>query len=160
MIRTESEYKEAINRCKVNDDVLDTQRRQLADAGLTSKEIELAMQPSTSFTLQLREEIAWYEEVCRGRPIPIERLTDIGRLLIAARIRAGISQVQLARSLGVSEAAVSRDERNEYHGITVDRAQRILESLGAGIAVSLLDPRNESGNVRRKTQRGHKLTTA
>ena len=27
------------------------------------------------------------------------------------------------KSFGVSEAQVSRDERNEYHGITVDRAE-------------------------------------
>jgi hypothetical protein len=25
---------------------------------------------------------------------------------------------------------VSRDERNEYHGITVDRAMRILDAMG------------------------------
>jgi hypothetical protein len=26
---------------------------------------------------------------------------------------------------------VSRDERNEYHGVTVERAKRVLEALGA-----------------------------
>ena len=26
---------------------------------------------------------------------------------------------------------VSRDERNEYHGITVERARRVLDALGA-----------------------------
>jgi hypothetical protein len=29
----------------------------------------------------------------------------------------------------VSEAQVSRDERNEHHGITVDRAQRVLDAM-------------------------------
>ena len=28
---------------------------------------------------------------------------------------------------------VSRDERNEYHGVTVDRANKILEALGAKV---------------------------
>lgn len=32
--------------------------------------------------------------------------------------------------LGVHESLVSRDERNEYHGITLDRAARILDALG------------------------------
>ncbi len=27
------------------------------------------------------------------------------------------------------QAQVSRDERNEYHGITVDRAQRVLDAM-------------------------------
>jgi hypothetical protein len=34
---------------------------------------------------------------------------------------------------------VSRDERNEYGSITVERASRILESLGVEL-VSELDP--------------------
>ncbi|MEK7270224.1 MAG: hypothetical protein AAB215_04690 [Planctomycetota bacterium] len=29
------------------------------------------------------------------------------------------------------ETQVSRDERNEYHGITLERAARLLEALGA-----------------------------
>ena len=39
------------------------------------------------------------------------------------------SQRESAKKLGVSEAQVSRDERNEYHGITVDRAQRVLDAM-------------------------------
>ena len=31
--------------------------------------------------------------------------------------------------MGVDESQVSRDERNEYHGVTLDRAQRILDAL-------------------------------
>jgi hypothetical protein len=34
---------------------------------------------------------------------------------------------------------VSRDERNEYHGITVDRASRILDALGVQLR-SILRP--------------------
>jgi hypothetical protein len=33
----------------------------------------------------------------------------------------------------VHETQVSRDERNEYHGITLERAARILEALGADV---------------------------
>jgi len=36
----------------------------------------------------------------------------------------------LAERLGVHESQVSRDERNEYNGVTVERADRILEALG------------------------------
>ncbi len=41
-----------------------------------------------------------------------------------------MTQRELARRLSVDEAMVSRDERNEYHGITVDRAKRMLDALG------------------------------
>ncbi|MDP9378989.1 MAG: helix-turn-helix domain-containing protein [Chloroflexota bacterium] len=41
-----------------------------------------------------------------------------------------MSQRELAERPGVSEAQVSCDERSEYHGITVDRAQRVLDAMG------------------------------
>jgi transcriptional regulator with XRE-family HTH domain len=41
-----------------------------------------------------------------------------------------VSQRELAERLGIHESQVSRDERNEYHGVTVERANRILEALG------------------------------
>jgi transcriptional regulator with XRE-family HTH domain len=40
------------------------------------------------------------------------------------------SQRELAKRLGVPESQVSRDERNEYFGITLERAVRILDALG------------------------------
>jgi transcriptional regulator with XRE-family HTH domain len=38
------------------------------------------------------------------------------------RIAQGISQRERARRLDVHETQVSRDERNEYFGITLERA--------------------------------------
>jgi len=63
----------------------------------------------------------------------------LGRLLIGARIYRGLSQRELASRLGVHESQVSRDERNEYGSITVERASRILEALGVEL-VSELEP--------------------
>jgi hypothetical protein len=34
---------------------------------------------------------------------------------------------------------VSRDERNEYHGITVERAQRIFQALGVDATLTVQD---------------------
>jgi transcriptional regulator with XRE-family HTH domain len=66
----------------------------------------------------------------RGEFEELRNFHGIGRLLIAARISKSVSQRELADRLGVHESQVSRDERNEYQGITVERANRILESLG------------------------------
>lgn len=41
----------------------------------------------------------------------------------------GLGQRELAACLGVHEPQVSRDERNEYRSISVERAERILEAL-------------------------------
>jgi transcriptional regulator with XRE-family HTH domain len=60
----------------------------------------------------------------------VRNLDGLGRLLIGLRIAQGMSQRALAEILDVHESQVSRDEVNEYHGITVKRAHRILEALG------------------------------
>src|SRR5262245_34676360 len=70
-------------------------------------------------------------------------LIAIGRLLIALRIANGLTQRELARRLGVDESQVSRDERNEYYGITVERAQRILDALGATVVTRVVESTEE-----------------
>jgi DNA-binding Xre family transcriptional regulator len=62
---------------------------------------------------------------CRG---PSD-LRSVGHLLITSRIAQGISQRELARRLGVHESQVSRDERNEYFGITLERAAELAKIL-------------------------------
>jgi transcriptional regulator with XRE-family HTH domain len=55
-------------------------------------------------------------------------------------IRAGgLTKRELADRLGVSEAVVCRDERNEYHGITVERAQHTKDALGASVVTQVED---------------------
>jgi transcriptional regulator with XRE-family HTH domain len=71
-----------------------------------------------------------YERAQRGSFESVTNLHGLGRLLIGARIYRGLSQRELAARLGVHESQVSRDERNEYGSITVERASRILEALG------------------------------
>ncbi len=78
------------------------------------------------FYQQLDEERLWYERVLRREFGSVQDLTDIGKILIALRISNRLTQKDLADRLSVDESQVSRDERNEYHGITVERAQRIL----------------------------------
>lgn len=66
-------------------------------------------------------------------------VSHIGRLLIGMRIARGMTQRQLADRLGVSESVVSRDERNEYHGITLERAQRVLDALESSVLARVED---------------------
>jgi len=139
MIRTEQEYQEAIRRYKDDIDVNTKMRAQFREMGLNEQETEKAMEPLLCFESQLSEEITWYENVIRGHIAPTKRLTDTGRLLIALRIARHMTQKQLAQRLGVSEANVSRDERNEYHAVTVEKAQRILDALGVSVTTQV-DP--------------------
>lgn len=137
MIRNEADYQEAINRLAQDREVAKRQREVLESQGYSPEEVERGMEPLLSFHQQLVEEVAWYEAVRRGNIPRIRRLTDMGRLLIALRIASGLTQRQVAERLKVTEAVVSRDERNEYHGISVERAQRILDCLGATVTTSV-----------------------
>jgi transcriptional regulator with XRE-family HTH domain len=92
-----------------------------------------------SFHAQLEEEVEWYERVRRREFTISHDVRNIGRTLIALRIANGLSQRELAEKLGVSEAQVSRDERNEYHGITIERAQRVLEAMGESLRIQVED---------------------
>lgn len=130
MIRTDTEYKKALERLKAEAETLCVQRDHLTEIGLSGEEVERAMQPLLSFHAQLEEEVDAYSQMKRGDLGPLSSLTAIGRWLVGARIARGLTQAELAERLDVDPSQVSRDERNDYRGITVDRAQRIMEALG------------------------------
>ncbi len=100
------------------------------------------MDPLQSFHLQLQEEIEAYERLKRGDLGEIEKLHGLGRTLVALRIALGLTRRQLAERLGANESQVSRDERNEYHGVTVDRASRILDALRVNLKSTFEGPVN------------------
>lgn len=133
MIRNETEYKEAVKRVAEEQSRLKEQRAKLAETDLSKEEIKRVLDPMRSFHEQLKEEVESYERLKRGEFEEIRNFEGVGRLLIALRISQGLSQRELAERLGVHETQVSRDERNEYHGVTVDRANKILEALGAEV---------------------------
>lgn len=140
MIRSEAEYQEALRRLEQDREVAARQREALANEGFTPAEVEHGMEPLLSFQAQLAEEVEWYENVRRRNFAPLTRLTAIGRMLIALRIANGLTQRALAERLSVSEASVSRDERNEYHGITLERAQRVLDALNETVVAHVEEP--------------------
>jgi len=101
--------------------------------GLGRDEVKRGMDPMMSFYQQRKEEAESYERLRRGEFEELRNFEGVGQLLVALRIAQGISQRELAQRLGVHESQVSRDERNEYHGVTVERAHRVLEALGVEI---------------------------
>ncbi len=129
MIRNEAEYQEASARLAEERKRLTEHRARLKEAGLKDDEIKRVIDPMESFHLQLQEEVESYERLKRGEFDDLENLRGLGHLLIAVRIAQGIPQRELAKRLGVHESQVSRDERNEYFGITLERAVKILDAL-------------------------------
>lgn len=140
MIRTEAEYQRTRKSVDESVEHLRIEREKLAEDGFSEAEIRRGLDPQLSFLEQRKEELEEYEKLCRGEIGEIKSYQSTGRLLIALRIARGLSQKQLAERLGVHESAVSRDERNEYHGITIERATRVFEALEAEVSIRIKTP--------------------
>jgi len=139
MIRNDTEYREAVARLTEERARLESHRRALRDAGLSEEEVKRVCDPMESFHMQLKEEVESYERLSRGEFGEFQNLRGIGQLLVGLRIAQGLSQRELAQRLGVHESQVSRDERNEYYNITLERAGRILDALGAELKTTVED---------------------
>jgi ribosome-binding protein aMBF1 (putative translation factor) len=133
MIRTETEYRTSKKRAQEQARLIKQQEAKLAAEGLKPAQIKRALDPLRSFAAQISEEIGIYDRLKRGKFSELKNLQGIGQMLVGIRIALGLTQRELAEKLGVHETQVSRDERNDYYGITIDRASRILEVLGVKV---------------------------
>lgn len=143
MIKTDGAYAAAIKRLNQDREHLDRKRQELANEGLDAAEVERVLEAEMSFHMQLQEEVDWYERIRRGDLQEISRLTDIGRVLIALRIATGYSQRELAELLKVDESQVSRDERNEYYHVSIQKAQQIIDVLHGKVNIMVTPPAEE-----------------
>lgn len=140
MIRSEAEYQEALKQIEKDRAFIQAEADRRAAEGWAPEEVKRGTAPLRSFCEQLVEEVESYERLKRGDLGELSNFHGLGRLLIGARVALGLSQRELAERLGVHESQVSRDERNEYHGMTVERAGRILEVLGIDLKSSVAGP--------------------
>jgi DNA-binding Xre family transcriptional regulator len=146
VIRNDREYQEAVRQNEDQKARLGQHQAALEREGLARDEVERAMQPLRTFQLQQAEDIEVYERLRRGDLQELANFKGVGQALIALRIVRGMSQRDLAERLGVDESQVSRDERNEYSGITLERLQRVLAVLRGDLRVHAFDDANHGAS--------------
>ena len=151
MMRSDSEHQQAVARVEAERKRLAGQANAWRSQGFTAAQVARLRAPLESFRLQLEEEVRNYERLQRGQFDEFENLQGLGQVLIGLRIARGMTQRELARRLEVSETAVSRDERNGYHGSTVERARTVIAALGVRLVT-----RVEVGQPAKETARGAK----
>ncbi len=130
MIKSEKEYLATVRQLEQHKILIEKKRKALREE-YSLEEINRAIEPICSFYQQWEEEVLQYERAKRGDIGTINNLSQIGRLLIGLRIAKGVTHAELGKQLGVSEAQILRDERNEYHGISISRAQEIARIFNA-----------------------------
>ena len=140
MIRSESEYKNAVERVEAEKMGLADRMSYLLQQGFTSDEVERGVSALRAMHRSLVDDVELYAQIKRHDFGRFENLRDLGRLLVAARVANGLTGREFANQIGVSESQVSRDERNEYNGVTVERACKILEALRIEVLIECQSP--------------------
>lgn len=129
MIRNEREYRHTLKEIQAREQQRAKLNQDYIEQGLDSDTIKRLLDPAECFLLDLKEEAQEYQNLKQGKLGKFMDLRHLGKYLIKLRIARGVTQRQLAELLNVKESLVSRDEHNEYHGITVERAMKIIEVL-------------------------------
>ncbi len=131
MIKTRHEYEEAARAVtQLAREDIPAERERLRAAGASARTIERLLGTMRARVAELRHAADLYERVTGGDLSMFRGTDELGQMLIAARLARGWTQREFARRLGVHESQVSRDERNDYHGITVERLQALAAALG------------------------------
>jgi len=138
MIQTDLDYQKALQRIRENETFFEMERKTLAKEGKTAEQIQRYLDPSCAMIQDLKDDVYWYENAKKGQIPLITNFLTLGRSLIALRIANNMTQEELARKLGVVQSQVSRDESNEYHGISMDQVHRIVAVFGATLESKLI----------------------
>lgn len=137
MIKNEAAYQKALEKLRQDKEFIKSEKLRFKEMGLNDEQINMAIDPLISFHEQLKEEVEYYEKIKRGEFNPILKFTDIGKNLIAYRIYLNMTQAELARRLDVSEAQISRDERNEYYGATTEKIEAVMSAMGMKAIINI-----------------------
>jgi DNA-binding XRE family transcriptional regulator len=137
LIKNETAYQKALEKLKQDKIFITKEKIRFVEMGLNDEQVNMAIEPLISFHEQMKEEVEYYERIKRGLFNPIHKFTDIGKSLIAFRIYMNMTQSELAKKLEVSEAQISRDERNEYYGATTERIEAVMSAMGMKATINI-----------------------
>jgi ribosome-binding protein aMBF1 (putative translation factor) len=136
MMKTDKECELAKVQLSKLTELYESQLKDLKSKGLTEAQAKDSLSSSWTYAMQCKEEIELYKKLKKGKLPPMQHFSTKGKYFVAARIAKGMTQRELAEKLGVKESAVSRDERNEYHGMSVEKMERLAEALNIKILIS------------------------
>jgi DNA-directed RNA polymerase specialized sigma subunit len=135
LIRTDAEYQKSLRALEAQRKSIEEKKQHFEQIGLTPEQVEKALEPLWAYYHQIEDEVKYYEKVKKGEFPRKTSLDQLGRMLISYRIYKGITQTELAERLGVSNAQVSRDERNEYHGASIEKLKKVADALGVPLVI-------------------------
>ncbi len=130
MIRSDAEYGKAKRDLELALALLEEERAYWLDQGMSEHEASSMTEPMRLRVAELKDRIMLFERVREGDLSMFSGHEDVGKALIAARIAKGRTQREFAELVGSHESQVSRDEKNEYHGVGEDRLRDVMNAVG------------------------------
>lgn len=117
-------------------------RKAAASGGDTSELRQLEIDALASQVETLTQEVQEYDALTSGRTKVLEATSfdDLPRVLIQARIAAGLSQKDLADRLGLKEQQVQRYEATDYESASLSRINEVVRALGLRMRKEILLP--------------------
>ncbi len=101
----------------------------------------------------LQSEIVEFERLRHGavRSFDTDSLADLPRLLIQARIAAGLTQRQLADRMGLKEQQIQRYEATVYDGASFSRMVDVADAIGLQVnkRMELIEPEDPQAVLKR-----------
>lgn len=131
MIKNDTEYEVLKEQHTSARRAVSRQSEKLREMGFADDDIDSAIMPTVSMMEDLEYELIIYESLKSGDIRALRGLSP-NLQLIGMRIAKGISQAELARRLGVTPAQVSKDEKNDYHGVSLQKFEKVLDALEVG----------------------------
>jgi DNA-binding XRE family transcriptional regulator len=134
LIKSEQEYRRLKKQVEDRDLIVAEQRKLLEAEGVSEKGIEISLGIASFMQDRIRSEVGEYEQTIAGDfDIHTCSLDDIGRHLIRLRLWLGVTQAELAKQLGVPQSSVSKDERYEYQGASLEKIRNVLRALAIDV---------------------------
>lgn len=77
----------------------------------------------------LEYQVKAYSALNSGKSVPLRRPSDLGLILVAARIAKNLTQKELAQRLKIRQQQIQRYEAHDYKGMGLERMDRVVEEL-------------------------------
>jgi transcriptional regulator with XRE-family HTH domain len=112
---------------RLQDELLERLDNRAVDRARTELELKAVL----AETRRLEAELDDYEALKEGRGEvgTAKSLEDLPRLLIRARIAAGLTQAELAEELGLKEQQIQRYEATDYESASLSRLTEVADAL-------------------------------
>lgn len=137
MIKSDREKARKLQEIKDCEKIIEQNRELLTRIGLPEEQISANIQPTIEIRDRIQMEVEEYDSLQSGKEPSATSIEGIGDLLVKLRIFQKLTQKALADKIGVDETQVSRDERNHYKGVSLERLLKVVTALGVNVEVTV-----------------------